>query len=191
MKWFFVVFFGFQEFRPNSDLKSSNGSVPRRSNLSTQVRPRAPVGRRESSSPRLPSAPTSSVSAAFTEPRTRGTDFTPKPGKKLAVLPESPFWLFLRVPLICLIFSFFIFGIPCNSRSGKQRKAQSSGPLQLVFLHPKPSSRYVQHRRPPEIDSPLTTVAGRLARFQSTELVDRELRNERRLGRAGLDLSWL
>ena len=33
----FVVFFGFQEFRPNSGLKSSNGSVPRRSNLSTQV----------------------------------------------------------------------------------------------------------------------------------------------------------
>ena len=35
MKWFFVVFFRFQEFWPNSDL-SSNGSVPRRSNLSTQ-----------------------------------------------------------------------------------------------------------------------------------------------------------
>ena len=31
----FVVFFGFQEFWLNSDLKSSNGSVPRRSNLST------------------------------------------------------------------------------------------------------------------------------------------------------------
>ena len=33
----FVVFFGFQEFWPNSDLNSSFGSVPRRPNLSTQV----------------------------------------------------------------------------------------------------------------------------------------------------------
>mgnify|MGYP004412081009 CR=1 FL=1 len=32
-----MVFFRFQEFCPNSDLKSSNGSVPRRSNVSTQV----------------------------------------------------------------------------------------------------------------------------------------------------------
>ena len=37
MKWLFVVFFGFQEFWPNSDLNSSNGSVPRLSNLSTKV----------------------------------------------------------------------------------------------------------------------------------------------------------
>ena len=37
MKWFFVVFLRFQEFRTNSDLNSSFGSVPRRPNLSTQV----------------------------------------------------------------------------------------------------------------------------------------------------------
>ena len=33
-----MVFFRFQEFWPNSDLKSTFGSVPRRPNLSTQVK---------------------------------------------------------------------------------------------------------------------------------------------------------
>ena len=35
--WILKVFFGFQEFWPNSDLNSSFGPVPRRPNLSTQV----------------------------------------------------------------------------------------------------------------------------------------------------------
>ena len=36
--------FGFQEFWPNSDVKSPNGSIPRRSNLSTQAVTDSPSG---------------------------------------------------------------------------------------------------------------------------------------------------
>ena len=42
-----MVFYGFQEFLPNSDLNSSNGSVPRLSNLSTKVAPPPAAAREE------------------------------------------------------------------------------------------------------------------------------------------------
>ena len=65
MKWLFVVLFGFQEFWPNSDLNSSNGSVPRLSNLSTKAPTAASGGSSGGSRATARRGPSGSVGASM------------------------------------------------------------------------------------------------------------------------------